>query len=140
MNYEAQRDYVNENNPFMRLCGITVTEVGKDIAYAELTATPNFFNPGGTLHGGAFYTLADAAATTAARTDGFRYATIDGSIQYHRAATSGRVLATAVIRHRGRSLCSASVELKDEAGTLLADASFSIFRLAPIDHPAFREE
>lgn len=140
MNYEAQRDYVNENNPFMRLCGITVTKVDKDTATAELTASPEFFNPGGTLHGGAFYTLADAAATTAARTDGCRYATIDGSIQYHRAVTSGRVTATAVIRHRGRTLCSAAVEITDEKGKLLADAAFSIFRLDPIDHPAFRDK
>lgn len=140
MNYEAQRDYVNENNPFMRLCGITVTNVNKDTATAELDASPEFFNPGGTLHGGAFYTLADAVATTAARTDGCRYATIDGSIQYHRSITTGKVIATAVIRHRGKTLCSAAVEITDENGKLLADASFSIFRLAPIDHPAFRTE
>ena len=140
MNYEAQRDYVNENNPFMRLCGITVTMVAKDTATAELNVSPELFNPGGTLHGGAFYTLADAAATTAARTDGCRYATIDGSIQYHRAATAGQVTAIAVIRHRGKTLCSAAVEITDGKGRLLADAAFSIFRLDPIDHPAFRDE
>ena len=102
MNYNAQRDYVNENNPFMQQCGILVTQVDKDTSTAELSVSPDAFNPGGTLHGGAIYTLADAAATTAARTDGYRYATIDGSIQYHRAVTSGRVIATATIRHRGR--------------------------------------
>lgn len=138
MDYEGQRAYVNENNPFMTLCGIAVTLVEKDHAVAELAVRPSDFNPGGTLHGGAFYTLADAAATTAARTDGHRYATIDGSIQYHRAITGGRVLASAVIRHRGRSLCSAAVEITDENGKLLADAAFSIFRLEAIDHPAFQ--
>lgn len=138
MNYEAQCDYVNETNSFMRLCGIRVIRVDRDTAIAELDVSPDAFNPGGTLHGGAIYTLADAAATTAARTDGHRYATIDGSVQYHRAVTSGRVFAEAVIRHRGKSLCSAFVEIKNEDGKLLADATFSIFRLAPIDHPAFR--
>ena len=63
MNYNAQRDYVNENNPFMRQCGILVTQVDKDTATAELSVSPDAFNPGGTLHGGAIYTLADAAAS-----------------------------------------------------------------------------
>lgn len=140
MDYAGQRDYVNENNPFMTLCGVTVTQVEKDLAVAELIVRPSDFNPGGTLHGGALYTLADAAATTAARTDGHRYATSSGSIQYHRAVTSGRVSATARIRHRGRSLCSAAVEVIDENGRLLADATFSIFRLEPIDLPAFQDK
>lgn len=140
MDYEKQRAYVNDNNPFMTLCGITVTKVEKDLAVAELTVRPSDFNPGGTLHGGAFYTLADAAATTAARTDGHRYATIDGSIQYHRAITGGTARATATIRHRGRTLCSAAVEITDEHGKLLADAAFSIFRLEQIDLPEFKNE
>ena len=139
MDYEGQRAYVNETNAFMRLCGITVTRVEKDFAVAELTAGPESLNPGGTLHGGALYTLADAAATTAARTDGHRYATADGDIRYHRAVSAGVVRAAASVRHRGRSLCSAAVEITDESGRLLADASFSIFRLAPIDLPAFQD-
>lgn len=139
MDFSGQRDYVNQNNPFMTLCGITVTEVAPDRATAVLTASPALFNPGGTLHGGAFYTLADAVATTAARTDGCRYATTDGAIRYHRAVTQGTVTAAATVRHRGRSLCAVAVELTGEDGRLLADATFSCFRLAPIDHPAFRQ-
>lgn len=139
MDYEGQRAYVNETNAFMRMCGITVTQVERDFAAAEMAVRPDSFNPGGTLHGGALYTLADAAATTAARTDGHRYATSDGQMRYHRAVTTGVVRASASIRHRGRSLCSAAVEVTDENGRLLADASFSIFRLAPIDLPAFQD-
>ena len=138
MDFAGQRDYVNENNPFMALCGITVTQVEQDRAVARLEAAPGLFNPGGTLHGGAFYTLADAVATTAARTDGCRYATTDGTIRYHRAVTQGTVTATATVRHRGRTLCSVQVEMTDEQGRLLADATFAVFRLAPIDHPAFQ--
>ena len=140
MNFSDQAAYTNENNPFMRHCGITITQVRRDWAQAEMTAVPDYFNPGGTLHGGAFYTLADAAATTAARTDGHRYATIDGSIQYHRAITSGLVRAVATVRHRGHSVCSLAVEITDESGLLLADASFSAFRLEAIQHPAFSTE
>lgn len=140
MNYEAQRNYVNEQNPFMVLCGITVTQVSADHAIAELMVRPEDLNPGGTLHGGSFYTLADAVATTAARTDGHRYATIDGSIRYHRSIKTGRVTAAAHVRHRGRTLCAVSVEITDDHGQLLADANFSIFRLEPIDHPAFQSE
>lgn len=138
MDYAGQRDYVNERNHFMRHCGISVTQVEKDLAWAEMTAGPAYLNPGGTLHGGAFYTLADAAATTAARTDGFRYATIMGSMQYHRAIVDGLVRAKAVVRHRGRSTCSIAVEITDAQGRLLADASFSAFRLESIDLPAFQ--
>ena len=138
MDYNGQRDYVNACNHFMLHCGISVTQVEKDLAWAEMTAGPAYLNPGGTLHGGAFYTLADAAATTAARTDGFRYATVMGSMQYHRAVADGLVRARGEVRHRGRSACSIAVEITDGQGRLLADASFSAFRLEAIDHPAFR--
>ena len=61
-----------------------------------------------------------------------------GSMQYHRAIVSGLVQAKATVRHRGRSACSIAVEVTDGQGRLLADASFSAFRLEAIDHPAFR--
>lgn len=138
MDLIGQRDYVNENNPFMALCGITVTRVEPDRAEGRLEAEPGKFNPGGTLHGGAFYTLADAVATTAARTDGFRYATTDGTIRYHRAVVHGPVTAVASVRHRGKSLCSVAVEMTDGEGRLLAEATFAAFRLGPMDHPAFQ--
>ena len=138
MDYEGQKTYVNQTNPFMTHSGVAITVVRADFAAAELTMSPDHFNPGGTLHGGALYTLADAAATTAARTDGHRYTTIDGTIRYHRAITAGTVRAEAVIRHRGRTLCSISVEMTDESGRLLADASFSAFKLEAIDLPAFQ--
>lgn len=139
MDYTAQRDYVNENNPFMRLCGVTVVRVGKDEAEGELAVEPQRYNPGGTLHGGAFFTLADAVASAAARSDGFRWTTVDGDIHYHRAATEGVVRGTAKVRRRGRSLCTAAVEIADGRGVLLADAVFTMFRLERMDHVAFRD-
>ena len=135
MDYQAQMDYANKNNPFIALCGFEVTEVGVDYAVATAEIRPELLNPGSTVHGGALYTLADLAATTAARTNGYRYATIDGTMYYHKALLKGTVRETATIRHRGRSISAITVTLQDETGRLLADATFSVFRLKPICFP-----
>lgn len=114
-------------NAFALFNGIRANSAGPDRGEAVLTVGPDSLNPYGLLHGGAYYTLADCACGYACRTDGRRYVTLHGGLNFIRSARSGTVTAKAAIRHRGRSTCQIDAEITDENGTLLATGNFTFF-------------
>lgn len=116
-------------NAFALYNGVRTSAPAPDHGEAVLTLGPNSLNLHGLLHGGAYYTLADCAGGVACRTDGRRYVTLHGGIDFIRSVSSGTVTARAVIRHRGRSTCQAAVDITDQAGTLLATGDFTFFCL-----------
>ena len=114
-------------NAFAEHNGIQYRVVGPEQAEATLEVVPDSLNPYGLLHGGAYYTLADCACGCACRSDGRRYVTLHGGIDFIRSARSGKVTATARVRHRGKSTCQLAVEICDGSGTLLATGDFTFF-------------
>ena len=77
------------------------------------------------VHGGAIATLADEALASAAYTlaaEGESTATANLTVEYHRPARPGRLVARATVRHRSRRLafCAASVE--QDNGEVVAEA------------------
>lgn len=116
-------------NAFALSNGIRTSAPSPDHGEAELTLGPNHMNPYGVLHGGVYYTLADCAGGMACRTDGRRYVTLHGGVDFIRSVRSGVVTARASIRHRGRSTCQVSVEITDQTGRLLATGDFTFFCL-----------
>ena len=120
MDCQAIMDYTNARNAFMRHCGITITHVELQRAAARLEVGPELLNPAGNLHGGAYFTLADATATTLCRADGRHYVTADSDIRFLRGVSGGALLAQARAIHRGRRSCVVQVDLTDPEGRLLA--------------------
>lgn len=118
-------------NAFALYNGLEVSSPGPDLGEASLEIGPNALNPYGMLHGGACYTLADCACGCACRTDGRRYVTLHGGIDYIRSARSGQVTARARVRHRGRTTCLVDAELLDQDGALLATGTFTFFCIEP---------
>ncbi len=116
-------------NAFPLFNGIRFSAVDKNRGEAVLEIGPNSLNPYGLLHGGVYYTMADCAGGAACRTDGRRYVTLHGGIDFIHGVRSGTVTAVAVVRHRGKSTCQVAVDLTDEAGTLLATGDFTFFCL-----------
>lgn len=116
-------------NAFAEHNGIQVRLTEQREGEAVLEIGPDSLNPLGRLHGGAYYTLADCAGGCACRADGRRYVTLHGGIDFIRSADHGRVTALATVRHRGGSTCQTTVEIRDEAGTLLALGDFTFFCL-----------
>ena len=123
---EKQRQLLAAN-AFMRHNGISVTEITSEHAVAVLHVAPESLNPYGCLHGGAYFTMADAASGALARYDGRSYVTISSSFNFIRPVSSGQVTAMANLRHRGRTTCLTSVSVTDEAGNLLACGDFTFF-------------
>lgn len=116
-------------NAFAKHNGIRVRLTDQQEGEAVLEIGPDSLNPLGKLHGGAYYTLADCAGGCACRADRRRYVTLHGGIDFIRSADHGRVTALATVRHRGGATCQTTVEIRDEAGTLLALGDFTFFCL-----------
>ena len=118
---------LQRTNPFVQHNGIQVIRVEENYSEAELMIRPESLNPFGTVHGGAFFTLADLVSGVAARTDGRHYVTQQADISYLRSASEGRLLAKGTVIHRGRSRCVVDVKIVDEVGRLLCTGTFSFF-------------
>lgn len=124
-------DAVSKANAFALYNNIHVRQTGPGAGEASLTMGPNSLNPYGALHGGAYYTLADCAGGVACRTDGRRYVTLHGGINFIRSAREGVVTARASVRHRGRTTCLVEVHITGEDGTLYATGDFTFFCIQP---------
>lgn len=120
MDYQVLAEYTQIKNRFMTANGIVVSEVGPERAVTKLTIGPESLNANGNLHGGAIFTLADAAAGLLSRADGRRYVTESADIHYLRGCSSGTVIGTATLIRRGGRSCVIQVEIAHEDGELLA--------------------
>lgn len=132
MDFEMQAKIVNQANVFMTYNGISVVHLESDKAVVEATITPNSRNIYGRPHGGLYFTMADCAAGTVARTDGRAYTTVSSSMEFVRAAKGGTLRAVGIIRHRGRTLTTVSTEVTDEEGNLIAEGLFTMFCLGDL--------
>lgn len=121
--------WTNEKNLFMSYNGIRVAAMENDWSQVVLDVTENSKNVWGMVHGGVYYTMADCAAGAAARSLGGSYVTLSGNLNFLKGANAGRITAEAHVVHRGRTTCVYRVELKDDAGSLLAEGNFTMFRL-----------
>ncbi|MBQ9686234.1 MAG: PaaI family thioesterase [Oscillospiraceae bacterium] len=118
-----------EKNSFITWIGVELAELEKDRVVLRLDSAEVHKNPYGILHGGVFYTMADTAAGTAARTDGRDYVTQSSSVNYLRSQSEGTILAEAWVRYRGRSTCVTEVNITGDDGKLLATGLMTFFCL-----------
>ena len=123
-------------NAFMNHNHISISQVTPQQAVAVLDIVPESLNAYGLLHGGAYFTMADAAGGALARSDGRSYVTVSSSMNFIRPANGGQVTAVAQLRHRGRSTCLISVTITDQADHLLSCGEFTFFCVSA---PAQRE-
>ena len=91
------------------------TEIGEGCVIG-----PNSLNPAGGLHGGVYFTLADAVSGALCRADGRKYVTECADIRFLKGVREGAVTAAATLLRRGRRSCVIRVEITDEGGALLA--------------------
>jgi uncharacterized protein (TIGR00369 family) len=112
--------------PIARLLGLRLLEYGDGRAVISFVAGPEHANPMGSLHGGIFCDLADAAMGTAAASTlnpGETLTTIELKINFLKPVWTGTQVAEAKVVRRGRTLCYVECDVKDEKGSLVARAS-----------------
>ena len=117
-----------ESNGFNELLGLRILHIRPGYAEIELPANPANLNPLGNAHGGAIYALCDVAGGTAAASYGRVGVTLNASINYLRPGKEGKALVakTREIKN-GRTTAVYGIDVTDEDGTLVADATFTMY-------------
>ncbi len=117
-----------EKDAFARHLGIELVEYGDGRATARLRVEAHHLNSAGTLHGGAIFSLADAAFSAAANSHGVLALSIDASISYFQALRSGTLTAEAHEVARSPRLATYLIDVKDGSGALIAHFRGTVYR------------
>src|SRR6266536_2878308 len=115
----AQKMQRGEAPPIGRLPGLVLKEIEPGRAVFEMEADERHHNPMGTLHGGVYCDLADAAmgyAYAATLTEGESFTTVELKINFLRAVRTATLTAEAKVVKAGSTLGYVECEVTDEQG------------------------
>ena len=119
-------DGVDPAPPVSQLIGFRMLDAAEGRVTFELEAGPQHTSPPGTLHGGIFCDVADAAmgcATLSVLEDGATFATVELKINFLKPIWSGRLVAVGTVVKAGRTLTLCDCRVTDEGGSLVAYAT-----------------
>ncbi|WP_158055904.1 PaaI family thioesterase [Halorussus halophilus] len=112
---DEQRERI-ESDPFCETLGVELVALGPGVATTELTITDDLLNFHGTPHGGAVYSLADAAFAAASNAEGDTALALETNMSYLDAVEVGETLTADAERlHESRATASYDVTITDEA-------------------------
>ena len=118
--------------PIGRLLGFVLKVIEPGHAVFDMEVDQRHHNPMGTLHGGVYCDLADAAmgmAYAATLSQGESFTTVELKINFLRAVRQATLTAEANVVKAGSTLGYVECEVKDEQGRLVARASSTCLRL-----------
>lgn len=135
MDYKKIVEYRNDNNNFATVNNARITEIHEGYGQAKMTITNSSYNPVGSVHGGAFFTVADIACGGAASSYGMMVTTLDCSLNFLRPAIDIKeLIATANVIKRGKNIIVVNVSIVDENDRELVIGTYSFASLGtPID-------
>lgn len=123
-------EYRQRENHFGNLIGMTIAEASDGYARGELKIRPEHLNPLGTVHGGCLYTLADSIGGTASATRGTITPTVSSDMHFlNPAKDTDKLICEAREIKRGRTISVYAIEIRSEAGKLIADGTFTYFNV-----------
>jgi acyl-CoA thioesterase len=117
-----------KNDRFAALANIELLAVSPGQARAKMTLHPHHLNGYNTVQGGAIFTLADFAFAAASNSHGNVAVAINVSISFMKAARAGTLWAEAKEVSKNFKLGSYTVEVKDDAGELVALFQGMVYR------------
>lgn len=119
--------------PIAKTLGFRLIEVGPGTAIIELLAdTEIHANPMGTIHGGVWCDIADAAIGTAHATtlkEGESFTSIDLQINFFRPAWNGRIRAVAKPVNVGRQISRYVCDILTDDDKLVAQVTSTVMTL-----------
>jgi uncharacterized protein (TIGR00369 family) len=121
--------------PIARLLGFSLKAIEPGRAIFEMDVDERHHNPMGTLHGGIYCDLSDAAmgyayASTLGEAETFT--TVELKINFFRAMRAGKIIAEARVVRAGSTLGYVECDVKDGAGKLVARAASTCMKLARV--------
>ena len=117
-----------ENDAFARHLGVEMLDYGDGRAKASMEVKAHHLNSAGSLHGGAIFSLADAAFSAASNSHGTLAVAINASIAFFKAVTEGTLTAEAREVALNRKLATYLIDVSDEAGDLVAQLQGTVYR------------
>jgi uncharacterized protein (TIGR00369 family) len=118
--------------PIGRLLGFVLKSIEPGRAVFEMEADERHHNPMGTLHGGVYCDLADAAmgyAYAATLGEGESFTTVELKINFFRPVRKGKLTAEASVLRAGANLGYVECDVKDGEGKLVARAASTCMKL-----------
>ena len=118
--------------PIARLLGLVLKAVEPGRTIFEMEVDERHHNPMGTLHGGIYCDVADAAmgfAYAATLAEGESFTTVELKINFLRAVRKGTMTAEARVVKTGSSMGYVECDVKDTSGTLVARVSSTCLKL-----------
>ena len=119
-----------EQEPFGRKFGITLVDLKEGHARVEMRFTSDMENMCGMAHGGAIFSLMDAAFEAASNSHGTMAVALSMSIQYLASPPKGS-LVNAEAREINKTKRTAAYDIRatDESGNLLAACQALVYRM-----------
>jgi uncharacterized protein (TIGR00369 family) len=118
--------------PIARLLGFVLKSIEPGHAVFEMEVDERHHNPMGTLHGGIYCDLADAAmgyAYAATLGEGETFTTVELKINFLRPMRRGKLIAEAKVIKAGNTLGYIECGVKDQDGNLAAQAASTCMKL-----------
>ena len=118
--------------PVSRLIGFVLKSIEPGHAIFEMEADERHHNPMGTLHGGIYCDIADAAmgyAYAATLAEGETFTTIELKINFLRAVRKATLIAEARVVKAGSAVGYVECEVKDQTGKMVAKAASTCMKL-----------
>lgn len=116
-------------DPFARRMGIELQEVRAGYSRVSMTLTPDMLNFHGIPHGGAIFSLADAAFAAASNSDGQTAVALSVTISFLAAAEPGsHLVAEAQELRKGHRSGFYQIAVRKETGELIATCQAVVYR------------
>jgi len=118
--------------PISRLLGFVLKAIEPGRAVFEMEVDERHHNPMGTLHGGIYCDLADAAmgyAYAATLAEGETFTTVELKINFFRPVRKGKLLAEGKVLRAGAKLGYVECDVKDGEGKLVARSASTCMKL-----------
>jgi len=116
--------------PFANKLGLKLTEIDEGYAKVEMAFTPDLGNMFGMAHGGAIFSLMDAAFEVASNSHGTMAVALSMNINYLASPAAGATL-TAQAREINKTKRTAAYDIRatDDTGKLLATCQSLVYRM-----------
>ncbi len=122
---------IADSIPYLKYLGLELLDAGEGWAKMKMNFRPEFLQPW-VIHGGALYSLADAAAAHALMTlisSEEIMTTVEQRINFLKGVKNEDVFCEAKIVHVGKTLAYADVSLTLSDDTLVAKSTATLMRL-----------
>lgn len=119
-------------SPIAHFLGLVLKSIEPGQAVFEMEIDQRHYNPMGTLHGGIYCDLADAAmgyAYAATLGEGESFTTVELKINFFRPVRDGKLTASATVVKAGTTLGYVECDVTDSTGRLAAKAASTCIKL-----------